>query len=200
MVNAEIAGDAGACGELAFDIASGGHGGFVGKQGGADFPLAIRSASTAHERAVLSPAAEFLRGYEAAFPKSLPVIAGASFVVLEPPLGGFKAQRETLADKRLIQAHGLALDGADADVPLFIRRVSSQILTADLAISDQLYELIAGLDAAGPAVGMGIDAKLVDCRYVDAVEPIGYGTELKRAAVSDRRRSGQSRACPNDRQ
>ena len=45
--------------------------------------------------------------------------------------------------------------------------------------------MIARRDTAGPAIGMLVDAELVDGRNIDAVEPVGEVAKLKRAAIPD---------------
>ena len=63
-------------------------------------------------------------------------------------------------------------------MPLLGGGVIAQIFTMDLAAPDQANQLIARFDAACPAVGVIIDADLVKCRRVDAVEPVGRIGEL----------------------
>jgi hypothetical protein len=56
---------------------------------------------------------------------------------------------------------------------------------SDLLAADQLGNLIARLDTAGPAIGVLVDAELVDGGDIDAVEPVGEVAKLKRAAIPD---------------
>ena len=58
---------------------------------------------------------------------------------------------------------------------------------------------IAGLGAAGPGVGMLVDADLVQFRRVDAVEPVGHLPELKRGSVLDDRAGGEALAGETNR-
>src|SRR5216684_3034131 len=143
MIDADIAGDAGADGEFTLDVAAGWHGEILGKQRLADFAIPVGSARSTQQRAVLAPAAELLRRDKAAFPEPLAVVPGAGFVHLEAPRrGGFDIQRETLADQQLAQTGGLALELAHANVPFLVGEVRAQIITADLAGADQLGELV----------------------------------------------------------
>src|SRR6478672_13223190 len=109
MVDAEIAGDACADGELALDVAADWHGQIVRKQHVSDLAIPLGGARTAKQGAVLLAAAELLRRHEAAFPQSLAILPGARLVHLESPRrGGLDIQRKTVADHRLAQAGGLA--------------------------------------------------------------------------------------------
>lgn len=71
----------------------------------------------------------------------------------------------------------------------------TQILAAYLAAADQTRQLIAGFDAAGPCVGMLVDAHLVQLRRVDAVEPVRHIGEQKGASIPDDRAGGPALAC-----
>ena len=64
------------------------------------------------------------------------------------------------------------------------------------AAADQLVELVARVDAAGPGIGLVVDAGLVELRRVDAVEPVGDVAELDGVAVAD---DGGSAALAADR-
>src|SRR5258707_15478762 len=100
MVDAEIAGDACADGELALDVAAGRHGPIVWKQHVADLAIPLGGARAAKQGAVLLAAAELLRRHEAAFPQPLTVALGAGLVDFETPGGGgLDIQRKTLADQ-----------------------------------------------------------------------------------------------------
>ena len=81
----------------------------------------------------------------------------------------------------------------------FLYGAEPQILAAHLAAADQAGQLIARLDAAGPGVGMLVDADLVERRRVDAVEPVGHIGELKGAAVLDDRAGGEALARETNR-
>ena len=132
------------------------------------------------------PARNSLRRDEAAFPQSLAIFLGAGLVGLEASAGGcFDIQAKSTADDQLAEACGFALDLADADAPFLVGGVGAEIVAAHLAIADQFRQLIAGLDAAGPDVGVFVDAELVDGRRIDAVEPKGDITQLQRAAIAD---------------
>jgi hypothetical protein len=54
--------------------------------------------------------------------------------------------------------------------------------------------LIARFNAAGPCVGMLVDADLVQLRRVDSVEPVRHAGYLDRAAIPDNRAGGQALA------
>ena len=70
-------------------------------------------------------------------------------------------------------------------MPFLVGGIGAEIVAADLLAADQFGQLIARLDAAGPDVGVLVDAELVDGRDIDAVEPVGDIAELKRAAIPD---------------
>ena len=120
----------------------------------------------------------------------------AGLVFLVPASGvGFEIQRKPLADNELVQRGLLALDGANADMPAPVRG-QPEILAADRAAADQFDQLVARFDAAGPCVGVLVDAHLVELRRIDAVEPIGHAGQLKGAAVLDDRAGSPAWAGP----
>ena len=90
-----------------------------------------------------------------------------------------------MTDQQLAEAGGLAFDLADAETPLLVSGVDAEIIAAHGAAADQFGQLIARLDAAGPAVGMFVDAELIEGGRIDAVEPVGDIAQLQRAAVAD---------------
>ena len=112
-------------------------------------------------------------------------------------------QRKTLADQQLVQADGFTVDGADAEMPLLVGGIGAEILAAHLAVVDQLGQLIADLDAAGPGVGVLVDADLVERGRIDAVKPVGHIGQLKGAPIPDGRAGGEALArrhsCQNQR-
>ena len=61
----------------------------------------------------------------------------------------------------------------------------AEILAAHLAAADQAGEMIAGLNAARPWVGVIVDAHLVHFRRVDTVEPVGHAGHFNGAAIPD---------------
>ena len=74
----------------------------------------------------------------------------------------------------------------------------TKILATNLMAADQLRQLIAGVNTASPGVGMIVDADLVKCRCINAVEPIGYIGDINSAAVPDDRAGGEALAgCEN---
>src|ERR1700730_1447746 len=85
-------------------------------------------------------------------------------------------------------------------MPLFVGGIGAQILTMDLAAANQACELIARLDAAGPGVGVLIDAHLVECWRIHPVEPVSDIGELKGAAIPDHCASGPTLAHRENRQ
>src|SRR5260221_13049448 len=114
MVDAEIAGDAGADGILALDAAAGRLDQFRGEQGVANFTVAVGAACAAEQGAILAAHAKFVRRDEAAFPQALLVVPGAGLVLLETSrCRGFDIQGKTLADQQLTDRGRLALDLAD---------------------------------------------------------------------------------------
>ena len=60
-----------------------------------------------------------------------------------------------------------------------------EVVAAHGAPADQFCQLIARLDTAGPAVGMLVDAELIEGGRIDAVETVGDVAQLQRAAVTD---------------
>ena len=74
VIDADIAGDAGAHGELALDAAARRHRGILGEQHRADFAILVGPAGVAQQRAVLAAQPEFLGGNKAAFPESAPIV------------------------------------------------------------------------------------------------------------------------------
>ena len=70
-------------------------------------------------------------------------------------------------------------------MPLLVSGVNAEIIASDLAAVDQFCQLIARLDAAGPAVGVLVDAKLIEGGRIDPVEPVGDIAQLQRAAFPD---------------
>ena len=184
MIDAEVPGDARADGVLALDVAARRHHEVVGEQGLADFAVAVGAACAAEQGAVLFPGAELVRRDEAAFPQSLAILLGAGLVGLEAAAGGgFDIEAESAADDHLAQARRLAFDLAGAEAPLLVGGIHAEIVAAHLLAAGQLRQLIARLDAAGPDVGVLVDAELVERRRVDAVEPVGDIADLKRAAI-----------------
>src|SRR6266568_1992826 len=69
----------------------------------------------------------------------------------------------------------------------FLCGVDAQIIAVHRASADQFCQLIARFDAAGPAIGVFVDAELIECRRIDPVEPVGHVAQLERAAVADGR-------------
>src|SRR5262245_9435271 len=66
-----------------------------------------------------------------------------------------------------------------------LRLVKTEIVAANTAAVDQLGQLVARVDAAGPGIGMIVDAGLVELRRVDAVELVGDVAELDGVAIPD---------------
>jgi hypothetical protein len=66
-------------------------------------------------------------------------------------------------------------------------KLFSDIVAAHGALVDQLGQLVARLDTAGPGIGVIVDADLVQFGRVDAVEPVGDVAELDGIAVAGRR-------------
>ena len=140
--------------------------------------------------------AEFLRRYEAAFPKSQAVVFRSRFVVLESPVRRrFGFQGVTPANQELVQTDGFAFNGADADMPFPVVDIGTQILAVDLVAANQARQLIARCNAASPCIGVFVDAYLVKLRRINAVEPVGHLCELKGASVPDDRAGGPALAC-----
>ena len=161
MIDADISGEAGAHREFALDAATGRHREIFGKQHAADFAILVRRAGGAEQGAVLFPEPEFLRRHETAFPEPLAVVFGGGLVRFELAFGGWlPADRKTLADQRLVQAGRGALGGADAEVPFAVGFVRTQIVAVNRMAADQSCQLLPRLDAAGPGIGMGVDAYL----------------------------------------
>src|SRR4030088_1104600 len=124
MIDAEIAGDTGADRKLALDGAARRHHEILGEQDATDLLVAVDPARPAKQRAIFLGDAELLRCHEAAFPQPLAIFPGAGLVRLEAACRrGFDIQRKTLADQQLTEARGLALDLADAEMPLLVRGV-----------------------------------------------------------------------------
>ena len=94
---------------------------------------------------------------------------------------GSEFKAKPCANQRLVQTDGFALDGADADMPFAEAGIGAQILATDLAAADQAGQLIARRNAAGPGIGVFVDADLVELRRINAVEPVGHLGELKGA-------------------
>ena len=198
MIDAEVPGDASANGVFAFDVAARRHHEVFGEQGLADFPVAIGATRTAEQLAVLLAGAELARPDEAAFPKAQPFLHGAALV--DPALAGRAVieDGEPLADQELAQAGRVALDFARADTPLLEARIRAKVIAADLLAGDQLAQLIARLDPAGPAIGILVDTELIDGGHIDAVEPIGDVAQLNRAAIPDDGGGGHTLAGRED--
>src|SRR4029079_11297550 len=185
MIDAEVPGDASADGVFALDVATGRHHEIFGEQGLADFPVTIGAARTAEQLAVFLACAELARADEAAFPKSQAFLHGAALV--DTALAGCAIieDGESLADQGLAQTGRVAFNFARADPPFLVDRIRAKIVAADLFAIDQLAQLIACLDPAGPAIGVLVDAELIDRGRIDAVETVGDIAELKRAAIPD---------------
>ncbi len=182
MVDADIAGDAGAHRVFALDGAARRHVGIGRKQHRTDFWIELGPACIADERGVLFPEPEIRWRDEAAFPEAAAVVLCRQLVRLELSLGIGK--RKTLLDQELAEADALAFDDAQANAPFLVLGIGAEIAAADLLAVDQLCQLVARLDAAGPGVGVFVDAHLVDGRRVDAVEAEGVAAcKLQRAAV-----------------
>jgi hypothetical protein len=60
--------------------------------------------------------------------------------------------------------------------------------------ADQLGQLVAGVEPAGPRVGLIVDAELIELRRIDAVEMIDGIAKLERVAIPDDRARGFSRS------
>src|SRR6202049_4238583 len=69
VIDADISGEAGAGGKLSLDATPRRHRRLVRKQHRADLAILVSPARRAQQGAVLSPAAELMRGDKAAFPK-----------------------------------------------------------------------------------------------------------------------------------
>ena len=107
--------------------------------------------------------AEFARRDEAAFPEALAFVPGVGLVRLEAAAGGgLDVEGKAVADQQLAEACGLALDLADADAPFLESGIGAEIVAANLFAVDQPGQLVARLDAAGPPVGILVDAELID--------------------------------------
>ncbi|MGY3080523.1 hypothetical protein ACVWZZ_006931 [Bradyrhizobium sp. LM6.10] len=78
-------------------------------------------------------------------------------------------------------------------MPLAEALFGADIVATHGSLADQLRELVAGLDAAGPGIGVIVDADLIQLGRVDAVEAVGDVAELDGVAVADRRGGGQRR-------
>ena len=61
--------------------------------------------------------------------------------------------------------------------------------------ADQFGQLIARVDAAGPGIGVIVDADLVQLRRIDAVEPVGDVAELDGVGVPHDRAGGPAGVC-----
>lgn len=196
LVDADIAGDARAHGKLGLDAAPGRHGGMIGEQHAANLAILVGSARSAQQGAVLSSMAEFPRSDKATLPKSEAIVFRSRFVILESPLrGGFRVQRVTLANQELVQTDGLALDGADAEMPFPVAGIGTQILAVDLVAADQARQMIARRNTASPGIGVFVDAYLVEFRRINAVEPVSHVGELNGASVPDDRAGSPALAC-----
>ena len=71
--------------------------------------------------------------------------------------------------------------------------VDAEIVAAHLTVADQFCQLVARGRAAGPGVGVLVDAYLVEGRRLDAVEAIGDAAELQIAAIPDGCARGEPR-------
>ena len=179
MIDAEVPGDAGADGVLALDVAARRHHEILGEQGLADFAVAVGAARGAEQGTVLLAGAELAGCGEAAFPQALPIVLGAGLVHFEAPAGGgFDIQGKAVADQQLAETCGLALNLADADALFLVGGIGTEVVAADLFAADQFGQLIARLDTAGPAIGVFVDAELIDGRDIDAVQPVGEWRKL----------------------
>ena len=198
MIDADIAGEAGAHRQFALDATARRHYRIVGKQHCAYFAILVAPAGITQQGAVLFPPAEFPGRHEAASPEPAALVPGAGFVVLETSSRvGFEVQGQPLTNHQCVQASAFTLDAACTNVPLLVG-TRAQVLAAHLAVANQLGELLAGLDAAGPGVGMLVDADLVQFRGVDAVEPVGHIAQLKGAAIPDDRARREALARRDD--
>ncbi len=173
MIDADIAGDAGAKRILALDAATRRHGGALRKKHCTYLAVLVGAAGAAQQGAVLFARAEILRGDKAAFPKAAAIVFGVGLVVAKPALagdGGIDGQ--PTANQKLVQARGVIARGADADVPLIVGGVRAQVFAPDVAVADQGGQLVPRLGAARPTVGMVVDADLVRRRNVNSAEPM----------------------------
>ena len=132
MIDADIAGDAGAHREFALDAAIGRHREIFRKQRLADLPVAVGPAGGAVQAAVLLAGAKFLACDKAASPQTKAGVPGAGFILEETALGGgFEIQRKAGLNQLLVQARRFALDGAKADMALLGSLVWTEIIAAD---------------------------------------------------------------------
>src|SRR5262245_768057 len=199
MIDAEVPGDACTHRILALNAAARRHHEIIGEQGLADFAVAVGATCRAEQGGVLLPGTELARRDEAAFPEPLAIVPGAGFVRLEAPAGRcFDIQGKAVANQHLAETCGVALDLAHADAPFLVGGVGTEVVAADLLAVDQLGQLIARLDPAGPAISVLVNAELVDGRDIDAVEAVGNVAELKRAAVPDDGGGGRTLAGRKD--
>ena len=130
--------------------------------------------------------AKFGGRYETAFPKPRKRGFGGGLVRLEAALGGrLEIERKTFAHQHLIEARGFAVERANADAPFAGRWVGAEVPAANLAPGRQSGQPVAGFHAAGPGIGMIVDADLVELRRIDAVKPVRRAGKLDGAAVLD---------------
>ena len=127
-----------------------------------------------------------MRGDKTALPDAFAIVLCHRRVVFELALDErFGAQGKTLAHKLLVQAQRVALCGAKADMAFLEGLVGTEIVAAHSASLDQLGQLVSRFDAAGPGIGVVVDAHLIDFRRVDAIEPVGDLAELNGVAIPD---------------
>ena len=81
-------------------------------------------------------------------------------------------------------------------MPLLGGGVRAAILAAHDMAADQFRQLVAGVDAAAPGIGMVVDAGLVELRRIDAVEAVGDIGQLDGVAVLDDGVGGQAGCGP----
>jgi hypothetical protein len=131
------------------------------------------------------PTAEFGWSYETAFPKPRGRGFGSGLVRLEAALGGrLDIERKTLAHQHLIETRGFAVNRANADAPFADGWVGAQVPAADRAWPSA-WQTDRGFQAAGPGIGMIVDAHLVKLRSIDAVKPVRRPGKLDGAAILD---------------
>jgi hypothetical protein len=103
VIDTHIPRYAGAHGKFTLDAATGWHGGIVREEHRAYFAIFVCPARSAQQGAVLSPPAEFLGRYKAAFPKPSAIVFRAGLVFPESPSCiGLEIQSKALANKKLV--------------------------------------------------------------------------------------------------
>ena len=199
MIDADVAGDAGAQRVLALDTAARWHGRVLRKQDLAYLAVLVGAAGATKQGTVPSPCAEILRGDKAALPQSAAIAFGVGLVLRKAALSR-GSHSEAAANQKLVQALGVIARGANANVPFIVGRVGAEILAVDVMVADQARQLLAPLGAARPAVGMIVDADLVGRRCVDPAKPIRHPADVDGAGVPHRRIGGKAWAGGEHRQ